>query len=61
MSHPARRPTLPVHVDPDWLIPRRVGDIVTMRDHRGPRRSFTVTGRHTGGVLAEGQQNTYLQ
>ena len=57
----SRRPTLPLHVDADWLVRLRVGDVVTMRDHRGPRRSFTVTGRHPRGVLAEGPQNVYLQ
>lgn len=57
---PARRPALQVYVDPGWLEVRRVGDIITMRDVRGPKRSFTVTGCETGGVLTEGLQNTYL-
>lgn len=57
----ARRPTLCVNVDAEWLTARRVGDVVTMRDHRGPRRSFTVTDCRADGVLVEGRQNTYLQ
>lgn len=61
IPHPAKRPTLQVHVDPDWLIARRPGDVITMRDVRGPKRSFTVTERGPHGALAEGPNNTYLQ
>jgi pyruvate kinase len=61
MLPPARRPTLPVHVDPDWLVARRPGDVITMRDVRGRRRSFTVIDRGLRGALAEGPQNAYLQ
>lgn len=56
--HPAERPALQVNVDPDWLTARRRGDVITMRDHRGPGRSFTVTDCAPAGVLAEGRQNT---
>jgi pyruvate kinase len=58
---PAKRPTLRVLVDPDWLRARNPGDVITMRDARGRRRSFTVTDRGPGGALAEGEQNAYLQ
>ena len=58
---PARRPTLPVHVDPDWLTSRRYGDVITLRDVRGRRRSFTVTSCGPRGAFAEGPQNAYLQ
>ena len=61
LSHPARHPALQVSVDADWVNARRPGDVVTMRDHRGPRRSFTVSGRTPAGVLAEGSRNTYLR
>ena len=58
---PARRPTLPVHVDPDWLAERRQGDVVTLRDARGRRRSFTVTSSEPHGALGEGPQNAYIR
>jgi pyruvate kinase len=58
---PARRPALPVHVDPDWLAARSIGDVIELRDVRGRRRFFTVTSSGPGGVLAEGPQNAYLR
>ena len=57
---PALRPALPVHVDPDWLAARRPGHVITMRDVRGPKRSFTVADAGPVGALAEGAHNTYL-
>lgn len=60
MTPPALRPTLPVHVDPDWLAALRPGHVVTTRDVRGPKRSFTVTDSGAAGALAEGLHNTYL-
>jgi pyruvate kinase len=58
---PARRPTLPVHVDPAWVMARSPGDVITMSDVRGRRRSFTVISRGPRAALAEGPQNAYLQ
>jgi len=57
---PARRPTLAVWVDRDWLAARRPGDVVTVKDARGPRRTFTVNEVWQDGALAEGPRNTYL-
>ena len=57
---PARRPTLSVWVDPAWLADRRLGDVVTVKDARGPRRTFTVTEVGQDGALAEGPKNTYI-
>ena len=58
---PARRPTLAVHVDPDWLAARRPGNLVRLRDARGRKRSFTVITCGPLGALAEGPQNAYVQ
>lgn len=60
MTPPTLRPTLPVHVDPDWLAALRPGHVVTTRDVRGSARSFTVTETGAAGALAEGWHNTYL-
>ena len=57
---PARRPTLTVHVDEVWLAALRAGDVITVRDARGFNRTFVVARAGTGGALAEGQHNTYL-
>lgn len=57
---PGRRPTLAVHVDPDWLMARQPGDTISMRDVRGRRRIFAVTDGGPGGALAEGAQNAYV-
>ena len=57
---PAVRPTLAVWVDRDWLTARRPGDVVTLRDARGPRRTFTVTEVGEDGALAEGTHNAYI-
>ena len=61
VAPPARRPTLPVHVDPAWLRARHPGDVVTMRDVRGPEPLLHCDRRGPRGALAEGPQNTYLQ
>ena len=61
VASPAMRPTLPIHVESGWLADLRPDDVVTMRDVRGPRRSFTVTQAGIGGALCEGQHNTYLE
>lgn len=58
---PARRPTLPVQVDGSWLTACVVGDVVTMRDVRGPLRRFTVTRTLADGMLAEGHHNAYIE
>ncbi|HYN65851.1 MAG TPA: pyruvate kinase [Ornithinibacter sp.] len=58
---PARRPTLPVQVDPTWLAARVLGDVITLRDARGRRRSFTVTDRGPLGALCEGAKNAYIR
>jgi pyruvate kinase len=57
---PARRPTLALWVDREWLAARRPGQVVTMNDARGPRRTFTVTEVGQDGALAEGPQNAYV-
>jgi pyruvate kinase len=57
---PARRPTLVICVDAEWLAALRLADVVTMRDVRGPRRSFTVTQVGADGALGEGHHNAYL-
>lgn len=54
------RPVLAVQVDTAWLGARRRGDILTLHDARGRKRTFTVTEVHSSGALAEGQRNTYL-
>jgi pyruvate kinase len=56
----ARRPTLALWVDRAWLAARRPGDVVTLNDARGPRRTFTVTEVAQDGALAEGSQNAYI-
>lgn len=58
---PATRPTLTVHVDEAWLAARRAGDVITVHDARGFQRTFVVAHVGTGGSLAEGQHNTYLE
>ena len=58
---PANRPTLPVHIDRNWLAARTTGDVITLRDARGRGRSFTVTSTEPSGALAEGPQNAYVQ
>jgi pyruvate kinase len=63
LEPPARRPTLAVRVDPDWLAARSPGDVLTLRDSRGRPRTFTVIGIGLGGAdgaLAEGMRNAYL-
>jgi len=60
---PAGRPTLSVQVDRDWLAVRSPGDVVTLHDARGHKRTFTVTevGRDgADGALAEGPRNAYI-
>jgi pyruvate kinase len=57
---PAARPTLSVQVDRDWLAVRSLGDLVTLRDARGRKRTFTVTEVGQDGALAEGTHNAYL-
>ncbi|MDQ5840838.1 MAG: pyruvate kinase, partial [Chloroflexota bacterium] len=57
---PAVRAALAVRVDGAWLADRRPGDVVTMNDARGPRRTFTVTEVGQDGALAEGPRNTYI-
>jgi len=47
---PAARPTLAVQVDRDWLTVRNLGDVVTLRDARGRKRTFTVTEVGHDGV-----------
>ncbi len=58
---PARRPTLPVQVDATWLAARVPGDVVTLRDARGRRRSFTVVDHGPLGALGEGTKNAYIR
>ena len=57
---PAVRPTLSVQVDGDWLAVRSLGDVVTLRDSRGRKRTFTVTEVGQDGALAEGTHNAYI-
>jgi pyruvate kinase len=57
---PAVRPALPIQVDREWLAARRSGDEVTLRDARGPKRTFTVTEVDDAGVQAEGSHNAYI-
>ena len=57
---PATRATLSVQVDQDWLVSRGPGDVVTLQDTRGARRTFTVTQAGQDGVLAEGDRNAYI-
>ncbi|MEP6800198.1 MAG: pyruvate kinase, partial [Lapillicoccus sp.] len=57
---PARRETLVVEVEPTWLSARHLGDHVSVPDARGRTRRFTVTLVEPGGVLLEGQHNTYV-
>jgi pyruvate kinase len=57
---PGGRPTLPVQVDAGWLASRLPGDVVTLRDARGRRRSFTVIGNGPPGALGEGAKNAYV-
>ena len=61
VTSPGKRPTLAIHVESGWLAGLRPDDVVTMRDVRGPRRSFAVTQAGIGGALCEGQHNTYLE
>jgi len=58
---PARRATLPVHVDGTWLAARAPADVITLRDARGRRRSFTVVDSGPRGALGEGAKNAYIQ
>jgi pyruvate kinase len=57
---PAVRPTLAVQVDATWLDARRIGDIVTMTEARGRRRTFTVSEIGEGGALAACARNAYI-
>ena len=57
---PAVRPTLSVQVEGDWLAVRSLGDVVTLRDSRGRKRTFTVTEVGQDGALAEGTHNAYI-
>jgi pyruvate kinase len=61
LATPAARPTLSVQVDGDWLAVRSQGDVVTMCDARGRKRTFTVTEVGHDGVLAEGTHNAYIE
>lgn len=61
------RAALPVQVDAQWLERLGLGGIITLRDNRDSKRSFTVTRIDGGdgaararGVLAEGTRNAYL-
>jgi len=58
---PATRPTLVVHVDEAWLTARRAGEVIKVHDARGFQRTFVVAQVRSGGALAEGQHNTYLE
>jgi pyruvate kinase len=57
---PAARPALGLQVDADWLAARRPGDVVSLRDARGRRRTFTVTEVGPQGLMAEGDRNAYV-
>jgi pyruvate kinase len=57
---PAGRPTLSVQVDGDWLAVRSPGDVVTLHDARGHKRTFRVAEVRQDGVLAEGPRNAYI-
>lgn len=57
---PAKRPTLPVPVDANWLAQRAVGDEVTFIDARGRKRKYTVMAAGAGGLLAEGDRNAFV-
>ena len=57
---PAARPALLVQVDEDWLAARGLGDVVTLQDTRGAKRTFTVTQVGPGGALAEGTRSAYI-
>lgn len=57
---PASRPILSVQVDGDWLAARSPGDLVTLHDARGRKRTFTVTEVGQNGALAEGTHNAYI-
>jgi pyruvate kinase len=57
---PATRLTLAVQVEAAWLADRRPGDVLTLHDVRGCKRTFTLTDVGAGGALAEGRRNTYL-
>lgn len=58
---PATRPALTVHVDEAWLTALHAGDVIAVQDARGFNRTFVVAVAGTGGALAEGQHNTYLE
>ena len=57
---PAVRSTLSVQVDGDWLAVRNLGDVVTLHDARGRKRTFTVTEVGQDGALAEGPRNAFI-
>jgi pyruvate kinase len=60
VQSPPARPALSLCVDASWLRSRRPGDVVTLRDTRGPKRAFTITEVGPDGALAEARHNAYI-
>lgn len=55
------RPIVSVHVSREFFETLEVGETIHVVDARGKRRRLGITKKENEGVLAEGQQNIYLQ
>lgn len=49
-----------IGVDPEWLLPLRQGDLLTLTDARGSDRVLTVADVAVASVIAETDRSTYI-
>lgn len=47
-------------VDPDWLAPLKVGDLISLKDARRAQRQLEIVERHADGVIAALSRSAYL-
>lgn len=47
-------------VDPDWLAPLKVGDLISLKDARCAQRQLEIVERHADGVIAALSRSAYL-